>query len=389
MEGKILIVDDDLDTLQLVGTMLEKQGFTILAANDGTKALLMAPKEIPDLIILDIMMPDIDGYEVTRRLREMPETAYIPIILFTAKAQVDDKVEGFEAGADDYLTKPTHPAELIARVQTILSRPKAEAPAVEDTAEFKSKGQVIGVISAKGGLGVSTLAVNLGVSIHTKTNDFVTVAELQPGRGDIGIYLGYTLSPEGLNNLLRKDSSQISLSNVEDQLITHGSGIQLLLSSFQPQDANLMCAVEEFKVIVNHLSRLSPYLVLDLGSGMPGMTKEAVHHCDELVVLVEPYGYNLIQTKALLEDLKQNQFNTNSIHLVLFNRVRMEISVPVSQIQAELGQEFAGVITPAPELAYQATVRMQPLVLHQPESLTAQQITKLAQNLITPVPAGR
>ncbi len=117
MANKILIVDDDFDTLHMVGKMLERHGFEIAAANNGEKAIQLAQTEHPDLIILDVMMPGMDGYEVTRKLRAIETTAYIPIILFTAKAQVDDKLEGFEAGADDYLTKPTHPAELIARVK--------------------------------------------------------------------------------------------------------------------------------------------------------------------------------------------------------------------------------------------------------------------------------
>lgn len=381
MEGKILIVDDDIDTLQLVGTMLEKQGFEIIAANNGQKALEIAPKEIPDLILLDIMMPGIDGYEVTRRLRAMTNTAYIPIILFTAKAQVDDKVEGFEAGADDYLTKPTHPAELIARVRTILTRSSSSNIYVNNKQKENEKSEVIGIISAKGGLGVSTLALNLGVAIHQQTNEYVTVAEIQPGRADIGIYLGYQLASEGLNNLLRKDATEISIVDVEQQLITHGSGIQLLFSSFRPDHAKLDAVTNEVTVIVNHLSKLNKYTVLDLGSGLPPATLAAVKECDELIILVEPTEYNIIQTSALLENLKELKFDTGKIKLIMFNRVRMETTIPIAQLQTQLGYSFAGIITASPELAYQATVRQQPLILHQPDSLTAQQIEKLASQI--------
>src|SRR4030042_4271034 len=109
MPEKILVVDDDVDTLRLVGLMLERQGYEIVAANSGQQALALVLTERPDLILLDLMMPDIDGVEVCRRLRASPETKDILIIMFTAKSQTDDKVEGFDAGADDYLTKPTQP----------------------------------------------------------------------------------------------------------------------------------------------------------------------------------------------------------------------------------------------------------------------------------------
>src|SRR5512134_3142788 len=122
MSEKILIVDDDLDTLRLVGLMLQRQGYQISAATNGQQGLDKAFEEKPHLILLDVMMPDMDGYEVARRLRKNPTTTHTPILMFTAKTQLDDKVAGFEVGADDYLTKPTHPTELQAHVKALLAR---------------------------------------------------------------------------------------------------------------------------------------------------------------------------------------------------------------------------------------------------------------------------
>src|SRR5512143_2298055 len=122
MAEKILIVDDDLETLRLVGLMLQRQGYEISAASNGEQGLDKAWEEKPDLILLDIMMPGMDGYEVTRKLRGNPSTLSTPILMFTAKTQLDDKVVGFDVGADDYLTKPTHPSELQAHVKALLAR---------------------------------------------------------------------------------------------------------------------------------------------------------------------------------------------------------------------------------------------------------------------------
>src|SRR3972149_3773418 len=102
--------------------MLQRRGYQIIAAQGGAQALSKAEAEQPDLVILDVMMPDMDGYEVTRRMRANAKTAHIPIIMFTAKTLVGDKVAGFQAGADDYLTKPIHPAELASRVEAVLLR---------------------------------------------------------------------------------------------------------------------------------------------------------------------------------------------------------------------------------------------------------------------------
>jgi DNA-binding response OmpR family regulator len=101
--------------------------------------------------LLDVMMPDMDGYEVTRRLRKNPVTAATPILMFTAKTQLDDKVAGFEVGVDDYLTKPTHPAELQAHVKALLARYEKKDANKIVTAHHNQHGLVIGVLAARGG----------------------------------------------------------------------------------------------------------------------------------------------------------------------------------------------------------------------------------------------
>lgn len=102
-------------------------GYQAVVANDGHQGLIETDNEIPDLVLLDVMMPDLDGYEVARRLRNNPKTTQIPILMFTAKSQAEDKVTGYAAGANDYLTKPTHPSQLQAHVKALLEHsPKAE-----------------------------------------------------------------------------------------------------------------------------------------------------------------------------------------------------------------------------------------------------------------------
>ena len=119
---RVLVADDDEDILSLVAFRLERSGFTVLKALDGEEALRLALDEVPDLAVLDVMMPKLDGYEVTRRMRANETTSGIPVILLTARAQESDVAAGFEAGADDYVKKPFSPQELGTRVQAILDR---------------------------------------------------------------------------------------------------------------------------------------------------------------------------------------------------------------------------------------------------------------------------
>ena len=119
---RVLVADDDEDILSLVAFRLERSGYEVTVARDGQEALDGALKSAPDLAVLDVMMPKLDGYEVTRRLRKSEATARIPVILLTARVQEADVAQGFDAGADDYIKKPFSPQELRARVQAILGR---------------------------------------------------------------------------------------------------------------------------------------------------------------------------------------------------------------------------------------------------------------------------
>jgi DNA-binding response OmpR family regulator len=118
----VLVADDDPDILDLVRYRLERSGYEVATATDGAEAVRLAGELAPALAVLDVMMPSLDGLEATRRLRDDPATADIPVILLTAKAQDADVQEGFLAGADDYIRKPFSPRELSARVQAVLGR---------------------------------------------------------------------------------------------------------------------------------------------------------------------------------------------------------------------------------------------------------------------------
>ena len=118
----VLVADDDPDILALVTFRLERAGYDVVGASDGEQALQLALAQPPDLAVLDVMMPKLDGYEVTTRLRQNERTRRMPIILLTARVQEADIARGFEVGADDYVKKPFSPQELGARVQAILGR---------------------------------------------------------------------------------------------------------------------------------------------------------------------------------------------------------------------------------------------------------------------------
>jgi pilus assembly protein CpaE len=378
MAEKILIVDDEVDTLRLVGLMLERQGYTIIAAENGQKALQALRRDKPDLVLLDIMMPGIDGYEVAKRIRMDDEMGDIPIIMFTAKTQVEDKVQGLESGVDVYLTKPTQPRELFAQVKVLINRTKKSI--TTPLPRELPRGYMIGVMAAKGGIGVSSLAINLGITLHRMTTQEVLVADFQPGRGDISWYLGYS-GHTGLNNLLELDPASISLEVVENEITIHSSGVQLLLASQSPKAAGQMVEVDRFKKIASNLPYLTRWVLLDLGSNLFPATQSLAKLCDHILIVVEPTPTNIYQTQALIDDLSTLRIGERRFQVVLINRVRSSIQLNWKQVENELGHKIDNVFTPAPELAFQAASSNMPMVIQQSGTITTQQFEKLASSI--------
>jgi len=131
MKPKILVVDDEPETVELIEFNLKQAGFGVITAADGAEALRTARAQLPDLIVLDLMLPELDGLEVCKLLRRDPATAAIPILMLTAKATEVDRVVGLELGADDYVTKPFSPRELVLRVRKLVDRGKHQPPKLE------------------------------------------------------------------------------------------------------------------------------------------------------------------------------------------------------------------------------------------------------------------
>jgi two-component system alkaline phosphatase synthesis response regulator PhoP len=119
---RILVVDDDHDIVRLIKAYLEKAGYLVMSAYDGETALHILRRDHPDLLVLDLMLPDRDGWDLTRLIRANPNLAEIPIIMLTARVEDSDKIVGLEIGADDYITKPFNPREVVARVRALLRR---------------------------------------------------------------------------------------------------------------------------------------------------------------------------------------------------------------------------------------------------------------------------
>ncbi len=373
MTGKILIVDDEMDTISYLRLALAPLNFQVIPAINGTEALQLAQSQKPDLIILDVMMPDIDGFEVTRRLRASPETANIPILMFTAKTQMTDKIAGFNSGVDIYLTKPVHTVELQANVKALLAHRQKPVTGSLD------KHYVIGVLGTKGGLGVSTLALNLALALSQRSKKNVIAVEMRPGSGIWSMELNLP-NPDGLANILRKDPNEITFACISEQLVKTTFGIRVLLASNKPSDAGLISNISQRDILLQQLPQMAPYVLLDIGTHVIPAFDSLVDICDEIIVVTEPHPITVKLTKNIIEELNEKGFGTQKIlSIVTINRTRADMVLSQSQVEAELGQPPILGMIPAGEQAFAAARKAAPLITIQPEGLTAKQFAQLAE----------
>lgn len=381
MAEKILIVDDDIDSLKLIGLMLQRHGYEVIAISAGEQTFSKATSEHPDLIILDVMMPEMDGYEVTQQLRADDRTRDIPIIMFTAKTLIDDKVKAFELGADDYLTKPTHPAELASRVKSILARKSTQKNKASDQA-----GQVIGVLGVKGGVGTTTIAANIAAALTTDNTQPI-IADFCLGAGALGLILGQD-QVSSMPMLLTRQPNEIDKERVSEQLVKHKSGMQLLLTSTRPKEALLNYAPETALEIVKTLRHMSAHVVLDLGNHMSAAVSLIAREVDQLLVVVEPNRIALNMTRELFQALEADEVKREVLNVAVMNRTQSNLQMPWQEIEQTLGLDIKAIISAAPDLAYQAVEANTPIVLFRPNAITASQLTKLAKSLQTQTKTG-
>ena len=374
MPEKILVVDDDIDSLKLIGLMLQRNGYEVIAANAGNQALARAASDHPDLIILDIMMPDMNGYEVSRRLRRNPETQNIPIIMFTAKTLIDDKVAGFEAGADDYLTKPTHPAELASRVKAILMRSTTAHPPTS-----ASKGTTIGVLGAKGGVGTTTLALNIAVA-RLLAGEKPIIADFRLGMGSMGLSIGFGRST-GMADVLTKPVDDIRPRVIDAELAVHQSGLRALLSSARPAETALEYSPDAAMAVVRALRTMGKPAVFDLGSGLSPVTFQLQQEMDQLVIVVDPVLVTLNMARELLQEIDASRPDPNRIHVVVVNRAAASAPPSWTEVEQMLGREIRAVISLASELVSQSLQASVPAVMFQPTAIASSQMIKLAEDL--------
>ncbi len=364
----ILLIDDDLSTLKLVGLTLKKEDHRVVTASAGEEGLNKAFAEPPDLIICDLMMPGLDGYEVCRRLRRDHRTGHLPILVLTARAQLVDREASFEAGADDYLAKPFRPKELVNKVEVLLRESRIR-PTV-------ALGRVISLFSLRGGVGVTSLAVNLAVALAQQRKQEVPLLDLCLASGHVDLMLN--LTPK-LTWVELAGEEHIDREVLDRYLLRHPSGVRVLPAPSSPTEARTVSA-ETVKRTLAVLRDRFDYIVVDTSSAFDEITRSVLTNAYLILLILTPEVASLRTTLATWQALKSLGYPDEKLMLVL-NRIFPKGGLPDKTVESILKWPLWAVIPHDSGSLIRSIAQGEPLILSQPASVMAKAVENLSSQI--------
>lgn len=368
--AKILVIDDNAELLDTMSLVLEgRGGHQAILSADGAEGLKKALADPPDLAIIDVMMPDISGYEICRQLRASSVTESVPIIILTARGQSVDRQAALEAGADDYIVKPVPMDELLERVGALLAKKEAERTA--------APASTIALLSLRGGVGVTTLAVNLAATLAQTSGKEICLVDLCPSSGHVALQLGLRPDP---NWTALTPPGAPDAEAVTAHLLRHNSGLRVLASPFSPLvEQELSRAMVQ--ATLKTLQQRFAVIVVDA----PPMLNEAMMATLEAATVVgmviTAEAPSIQAAVGTLRAFKQQpgKLQQVPIHIIL-NQVTPGGQLPAEAIERALKRPLMGPIPFDPNQA-RALAQGAPLALHNPTSPLAQAVQGISRQL--------
>ncbi|MDX1663442.1 MAG: response regulator [Candidatus Promineifilaceae bacterium] len=385
MATKILIIDDHPDTLQLMELALQRRGYHVTGALSGVEGLRAAEKMEPDLVLLDIMMPKMDGIAVLREIRAHQRLNALPVIMFTAKNQAVDKQKGLEAGADDYLAKPTQLDELVNRIEGILAR-GVRRQVGEDgdlalSASLPQKGTLVLVLAARGGAGATQTAINLATSLSVEREP-VTLVDLDARQGHVALYLKRGVQREVADwlqlpvDLMRSELEKFLVPY--SSALPEGKQIDLMLSRPHLYPPMNRFPPRKIEAMVRILLGRGGCTVVDMGPYLATNAELLLQAADRIILCLSPERPAIIGARRQIQALRRIVDSDEVIQPLLLD-YGFGKSLPQPSVESYLGQPLAGVIAIDRRELAGAVDRSQPLVTLYPESNAAARFRQLAE----------
>jgi len=360
---RILVIDDEPLYHKMIAHALEAGKYQLEFASNGKDGLEKAKAFKPDLVITDVMMPDIDGYEVTRLLRREPQFAHIPILVLTAQAGLQNKLKSFEAGADDHLTKPFEPEELAARLAALLRRAETSSSNAFPGA-VQEDARLIAVHSLRGGTGCSSLAVNLGVGLASLWKTPTILLDLTMVAGQVALMLNATLKRTWAD-IAKYSLAELDIDMLESIVGKHESGLAFIAAPTYPTEAETITG-EILDASLQMLRRHYDYMVADLPHDFNDIVVHTLDTADVILLTTAPDVASIRAAAAALDTYSKLNYPPEKIKLIL-NATFPKHGMPKDKIEAALGVPVIVTVPYTPDRFVEAINYGQPLISSKPD----------------------
>ena len=374
---RILVIDDEPLNHQLVGRALAPLQWEMHFAADGKTGVSQARALKPDIIITDVVMPDIDGYEVARTLRREPQFAATPILVMTAQSGLEDKLKSFEAGADDHLTKPFEATELVVRVTALLRRVEAvKSSRVQPV--ISEPAQMIAVHSLRGGAGSSTLAVNLGIGLFSLWREPTILLDLTMTAGQVALMLNMTLKRTWAD-IAQVPAHEVDLDALSSITGGHESGAHFIAAPTFPSEAETLRG-ETLGAALDLIKGQYQYVVADLPHDFSDPAIQALDKADMILMVASPDMASIRAVTAALDTYDKLGYDPEKIKLIL-NATFPRSILTREKIESALKTPALVTIPYVPDLFVDAINLGQPPVLERPNEPVSALLEDLAFRL--------
>ncbi len=369
----IVLVDDDRVIQKMVGGFLERRGYQVRKASDGIEALELIHESVPDMVITDVRMPELNGIELTSRLRGNHRTAGVPILMFSEMGAPPDALAGYAVGADDYLPKPFELAILEAKVQSLLRRSAGAAARA-------NRGRVILFAHAKGGVGTTCLAVNTAVLLAARSSRPVGLLDLDVEFGDSAVYLN--LHPNQTLADLKPAPGTVVDEALFEGFVTESGSVRLVVGADLPERAELV-TLPAIQLAIDRLSATCQFVLIDAPASFSERTLTALDTSD-MICLV---------TSASLPSLKATRRCIGLFEKLGVAEARTRLILNYSTTHAMDPDAAARVLGRRPDFIVQryesldaAANSGRPMVTSDPTDPLVADLTRLADAIVAGIP---
>jgi pilus assembly protein CpaE len=393
---KVLVVDDDPNVQRILLATLKQEGFEVHIASDGEEGVEKAAALSPDLILMDVAMPKLDGYAATALVRAGEQTGQrVPIIMLTAEADVEQRVRGLRAGADDDIVKPFHPLELIARIKALLSR-AGGTPVTRAAIGEGPMGKICCFYSAKGGVGTTTVVINTGIALAQRLKRSVGLMDANLQFGDMRVFLDLGLDTASIVNAITKADLDDDL--LRKLIVSHSAGVDLLLAPPNPESADIVAERQRSdpQALANLLKIMRhsyDYTLIDMARTLDDFNLQLFDECDAIFLVLTADLSSLKNVRSVLKTMESLRYESSKVQLVL-NRSNAFTGINVANAESALGRKIDFEIINEYRSAISALNSGAPFMASRPDGPLSQSVTTFARQLdavlvASAVPAGR